>query len=115
MRDIYEVLREKEDAMGRVRREVKALRLAMPLLVDAKTSIPQPVVSTEANTEQVSQLGEALRTVAPLLVDETKDLDPEVRARLIEAAENDSKLGRAQKISRQLRHIAAPLLGANLG
>ena len=111
MRDIYEVLREKEDAIERVRREVKALRLVIPLLADAKTSIPQPAVSTEP----VSHLGEALRTAAPLLIDETEDLDPEVRARLIEAAENDSKLGRAQKISRQLRHSAAPLLGANLG
>jgi hypothetical protein len=115
VRDIYEVLREKEDAIERVRREVKALRLVIPLLADAKTSMPQPAVSTEARTEPVSQLGEALSTVAPLLVDETEDLDPEVRTRLIEAAENDSKLGRAQKISRQLRDIAAPLLGANLG
>jgi len=111
VRDIYEVLREKEDAIESVRREVKALRLVIPLLADAKTSIPQP----KARTEPVSQLGEALSTVAPLLVDETEDLDPEVRARLIEVAENDSKPGRAQKISRQLRHIAAPLLGANFG
>ena len=116
MRDIYEVLREKEDAIESVRREVKALRLVIPLLADAQTSIPQLVVPTEARTETGNQqLGEALRTVAPLLVDETEDLDPEVRARLIEAAESDSKLGRAQRISRQLRHIAAPLLGANLG
>jgi hypothetical protein len=115
VRDIFEVLREKEAAIERVRREVKALRLVTPLLADAGSSIPQPAVSRETRTEPVGQLGEALRTVAPLLVDETEDLDPEVRARLIEAAENDSKLGRAQKISRQLRHIAAPLLGANLG
>jgi hypothetical protein len=115
VRDIYEVLRDKEDAIERVRREIKALRLVIPLLADAKTSIPQPAARREANTEPVSQLGEALSTVAPLLVDETEDLDPEVRARLIEVAENDSKPGRAQKISRQLRYIAAPLLGANLG
>jgi hypothetical protein len=113
VRDLYEVLREKEGAIEQVRREVQALRSVIPLLTDAKTSIPQPAVSTEAKTEPVSQLGEALRTVAPLLVDETEDLDPGVRARLVEAAENDSKLGRAQKISRQLRQIAAPLLGAN--
>jgi hypothetical protein len=115
VRDIFEVLREKEAAIERVRREVKALRLVTPLLAHASPSIPQPAVSREARTEPVSQEGEALRTVAPLLVDETEDLDPEVRTRLIEAAENDSKLGRAQRISRQLRHIAAPLLGANLG
>ena len=116
MRGIYEVLREKEDAIESVRREVKAPRLIIPLLADAQTSIPQPVVPTEARTETGNQqLGEALRTVAPLLVDETEDFDPEVRARLIEAAESDSKLGRAQRMSRQLRHIPAPLLGANLG
>jgi len=114
VRDIFEVLTEKEYAIEKVRQEVKALRLVIRLLADAKTSIPQPAGSTGASTEPVSQLGEAVRTVAPLLVDEAEDLDPEVRARLIEAAENDSKLGRAQKISRQLRRIAGPLLGANL-
>jgi hypothetical protein len=79
-------VREKEDAIEQVRREVEALRSVTPLLPDA----------------------EALRTVAPLLVDETEDLDLEVRARLVEATENDSKLGRARKISRQLRHFATP-------
>jgi len=115
VRDIYEVLREKEAAIESVRREVEALRLVIPLLGHARPSIPQADVSRDARTEPGSQEGEALRTVAPLLVDETEDLDPEVRARLIEAAESDSKLGRAHRISRQLRHIAAPLLGANLG
>jgi hypothetical protein len=106
---VYEVLREKEDAIEQVRREVEALRSVTSLLSDARSTIPQPVVHREANTETVSQeLGEALRTVAPLLVDETEDLDPEVRARLVEATENDSKLGRARKISRQLRHFATP-------
>jgi hypothetical protein len=106
---VYEVLREKEHAIEQVRREVEALRSVTPLLSDARSTIPQPVVHWEANTETVSQeLGEALRTVSPLLVDETEDLDPEVRARLVEATENDSKLGTARKISRQLRHFATP-------
>jgi hypothetical protein len=116
VRDVYEVLREKEQAIEQVRREVEALRSVTPLLSDARSTIPQPVVHREANTETVSQeLGEALRTVASLLLDETEDFDPEVRARLVEATENDSKLGRARKISRQLRHFATPLLRANLG
>jgi hypothetical protein len=115
VRDVYEVLREKQDAIEQVRREVEALRSVTPLLSDARSTIPQLAVRREANTETVSQeLSEALRTVAPLLVDETEDLDPEVRARLVEATENDSKLGRARKISRQLRHFATPLLRANL-
>lgn len=124
MRNVYEVLREKEDAIERVRREVEALRSVTPLLVtpllvdklDARLNVSAPSAARwEARTETVSELGEALRTVAPLLADETEDLLAKVRARLVEAAENDSKLSRAKTISRQLRQIAAPLLGANLG
>jgi hypothetical protein len=119
VRNVYEVLREKEDAIERVRREVEALRSVTPLLVDkldARLNVSVPSAARwEVRTETVSELGEALRTVAPLLADETEDLLAKVRARLVEAAENDSKLGRAKTISRQLRQIAAPLLGANLG
>jgi hypothetical protein len=60
-----------------------------------------------------TELGAALRTVAPLLVDETDEFDPEIRARLVEAAENDFKLSTAKRISRHLRHVAGPLLGSN--
>jgi hypothetical protein len=124
VRNVYEVLREKEDAIERVRREVEALRSVTPLLVtpllvdklDARLNVSAPSAARwEARTETVSELGEALRTVAPLLADETEDLLAKIRARLVEAAENDSKLSRAKTISRQLRQIAAPLLGANLG
>ena len=115
MRDVYEVLREKENAIEQVRREVEALRSVTPLLSDARSTIPQPAVRREAGTETISQLGEALRTVAPLLVDETEDFDPEDRARLVEGAEKQFQSGRARRISRQLRHFATPLLGANLG
>ena len=117
MRGVYEVLREKEDAIERVRREIEALRSVTPWLADedARSNIPaQPAVRGEVRTDTVMQLGEALRIVAPLLVDETGDLPAEIRARLVEAGEN-AKLGRAKKISRQLRHIAAPLLGADPG
>jgi hypothetical protein len=116
VRDVYEVLREKEEAIEQVRREVEALRSVTPLLSDARSTIPQPVVRREPGTETISQqLGEALRTVAPLLVDETEDFDPEVRARLVEGAEKQFQFGRARRISRQLRHFATPLLRANLG
>ena len=116
MRNIYEVLREKEYAIERVRREIEALRSVTPLLADADSNIRLPELFRKVRTEAVSQqLGEALRTVAPLLLDDTGDLDPQVRARLIEAAEKDSKLRRAMKISRQLRHIATTMLGAHAG
>jgi len=41
----------------------------------------------------------------PILVDEAQEFDPGIRSRLIQAAESEFKLGRAQRISRQLRHI----------
>jgi hypothetical protein len=40
------------------------------------------------------------------LVDETDEFDSEIRARLVEAAENDFNVSTAKRISRQLRHIA---------
>ena len=42
MRDIYQVLREKELAVARVRQEVEALRFCLPMLTegDAATSAP---------------------------------------------------------------------------
>jgi hypothetical protein len=119
VRDIYEVLREKEDAIERVRREVEALRSVSFLLDDetARSNIAAPPAAhreVRTETAMVSQQRDALSTAVPLFADETDDVLAKIRARLIEAAENDSKLGRSKKISRRLRHIAAPLLGASL-
>jgi hypothetical protein len=113
LRDFYEVLREKEDAIEQVRREVEALRSVTPLLSDVRSNVPQTGIVRAATSETADQLGEALRTVAPLLADETEEFDPAIRARLVEAAENDSNLGRAKGISRQLRWLTAPLQRAN--
>lgn len=104
LRDVYIVLREKRSAIDRVRREVEALRSASPFLADARSNTLE--VRKDGRTEPASRLAEALRTVAPLLVDDTDEFDPEIRARLVEAAENDSHLSRANRISRQLRHLA---------
>jgi hypothetical protein len=113
VRDFYEVLREKEHAIEQVRRELEALRSVTPLLSDAISNTPKPVLGRKVTTETANQLGEALRTVAPLLVDETEEFDPAIRARLVEATENDANLGRTKGISRHLRSMAAPLLRAN--
>jgi hypothetical protein len=111
VRNVYEVLREKESAIEQVRLEVEALYSVTPLLSDPDATIPQPAVGGEARNETVSQqLAEALRTVAPLLVDETEDFDPEVRARLVEGAEKQFQSGRARRISQKLRQFATPLL-----
>lgn len=109
MRDIQQLLREKEDAIEQVRQEIDALRSVTPLLSDRV-----PVNALYEETGADAELVAALRTVAPLLVDETDEFDPRIRARLVEAAESDFNLSTARKLSHQLRHIAG-LMGPWLG
>ena len=42
MKDIYQVLREKEQAIARVRREVEALRFCAPMLAEAAGPVQVP-------------------------------------------------------------------------
>ena len=118
MRDIHAVLREKQNALEQLRRDLQALRSVTPLLdedIGRGMDIPvPPVARQEVRTESATQQEEALGTAVPLFADET-DVLAEIRARLVGAAENDPKLGRSNKISRTLRHIAGPLLGAISG
>jgi hypothetical protein len=111
VRDIQDLLREKEHAIEQVRLEVDALRSVSPLLSDR---VPVNSLFGEAGTDASTELVAALRTVAPLLVDETDEFDPGIRARLIEAAESDFNLGTAKRISRQVRHIVG-LVGPRFG
>jgi len=37
MKDIYQVLRDKEQAVARLRQEVEALRFCLPLLIEGET------------------------------------------------------------------------------
>jgi hypothetical protein len=111
MRDIRQLLREKEEAIEQVRREVQALRSVSPLVSETGIFIPRSFVYGNAGIETDAALGAALVTVGPLLADDKDEFDPEIRARLAEAAENDLKLSGTNGISRQLRRIAAPLLG----
>src|ERR1700745_618667 len=103
-------MREKEDAIERVRREIEALHSVTLLLADetdTRSNIRAgPAVRIEATTQTVSQQGEVLSTAAPLLADERDEALAKIRVRLIDAADNDSKLGRAREISHQLRNIA---------
>ena len=114
MRDIQQLLKEKEGSIEQLRREIDALRSVTPLLSDARPNVQQPSICQEARTETSSQLGAALRAVAALLVDETDEFDPEIRARLVEAAESNFNMSTAKRISRNLRHIVGPLLGSNV-
>ena len=42
MKDIYQVLREKEQAIARVRRELEALRFCAPMLAEAAEPLRPP-------------------------------------------------------------------------
>jgi hypothetical protein len=89
MRNVYQVLREKSDAVAQVRREVEALRSVAPFLADTRPT--QSHVDTQSPGSRLTgtELCDAFRTVAGLLSDEVLDFDPGVRARLIEAGEGD--------------------------
>ena len=100
--------------MARLLRKIPRTGSVTPLLSDARPDIPQPSVCRGARTESSSQLGAALRAVGPLLLDETDEFDPEIRARLVEAAESDFKVSTAKRISRHVKHIAGPLLGSTV-
>jgi hypothetical protein len=111
MRDIQQLLREKEAAIAQLRREVEALRSVTPLLSETGVFIPRSFVNGNAGIETDAAIVAALATAGPLLADEKDEFDPGIRARLAEAAEKDLKLQAAHGISRHLRRIAAPLLG----
>ena len=111
MRDIRQLLREKEDAIEQVRLEVDALRSVSPLLCD---EVRVNTRYQDAGADAPAELVEALRTVAPLLVDERDEFDPGIRARLVAAAQSDFNLTTAKKLSHQLKHIAG-LVGPRLG
>jgi hypothetical protein len=49
MKDIYEVLRQKETELERVQNEMQALRIAAPLLEDVLTSEVRTHFAMEAN------------------------------------------------------------------
>jgi len=106
MRDVYEVLREKEEAVERVDREIQVLRLAVPLLTDG-TDIgllpaAAPGVQGTADAQEVfhSRPPRAARTVTD---------DPERNGT---DATDDVKLGAAKKISARLKRLATPLMNA---
>ena len=113
MRDIQEVLHEKQRAMERVRSEIEALRSLTPLLSEPGAFIAKPTIVEHGIGSDAAVLGSALQTAGPLLGEEN-GFDPEIRARLAEAAENALKLSSANRISRGLRRIAAPLFGRTL-
>ena len=104
MRDVYEVLREKEKAVARVDREIRALRLAVPLLTDATDIGPIPAATPGDHGTAEAQRARSNK-VLPVAHKVTDDASCGGK----EAA-GGVKLGTATKISARLKRLATPLL-----
>jgi hypothetical protein len=68
VRNIHDVLKEKETECARLRHEIEALRIVIPLM-DEKASIDRTAVIDERKTERASVLNER-----------TEQLEPSMRA-----------------------------------
>src|ERR1700758_747115 len=104
MRNVLELLREKEIALSRLRREVAALRIAAPLLADDHL---RPVMAGQV-AEHVD--GDNLRSKRSSS-NGSKDVLGERVQRGIEVA-NSAVAGTARKISNRLKRMTTPLSSA---
>jgi hypothetical protein len=111
VRNINEILEEKELAIERLRREIEALQSVTPLFAEPRAIADTSPASLQPTNESAQQLHEALRTVAPLLLDDAEELDPDLRARLADASEADCRQMANSRLTRHLKQITAPLLG----
>ena len=108
MRNAYAVLRERECAVGRVRREIEALRLVSHLLADQIDPRSVPYVSgvgSECHVEIASKQGNALEGGILRPVDDIEDDFAKIRARLVTAAGSDVKKLRVRNVLLQFRHV----------
>ena len=109
MRDVYEVLREKEKAVERVVREIRVLRLAVSLLTDGAEFGPIPAATpgdhrtAEAQRARLSKVPQVAHTVT----DDAGCGRTETTGGV--------KLRTATKISARLKRLATPLLSWSVG
>ena len=108
--DGWETVRQHPERITQVRSEVEALRSLTPLMSEAGVFIPKLNVHERRIETDGSAFRDALQTAGPLLVEED-GIDPEIRARLAEAAEAGLNLSGTSRISRGLRRIAASVFG----
>ncbi|MBO0910493.1 MAG: hypothetical protein J2P13_01770 [Acidobacteria bacterium] len=65
MKNVYEVLRQKELELARLEKEVEALRVAAPLLSDDKENAPEPVAPKPAHSTPVATPQQPIRIPQP--------------------------------------------------
>jgi hypothetical protein len=70
MKNVYEVLRQKELELSRLEKEVEALRVAAPLLSDEKEPLPEAskVTLTPTTAPQPVRIPPAVAATAPARV-----------------------------------------------
>jgi hypothetical protein len=106
MRDVYEVLREKEIALRRLRQEVAALRFAASLLADDDT--PR-AVTAQRDVEEVEEdnlHSKRLSCTGTTAV-------PDQRGPWGIEVANGAVVGAVRRISSRLKRMATPLSSAN--
>lgn len=107
MKSVYEVLQEKESTAQRIRGEIDALRLLVPLLdteaTDRRLGLSDHFGGCEPTRDIVSSESEALRIAGPLLADETEDLASKIRAMRVNTLPKNTKFTRVMDLLRTIR------------
>jgi hypothetical protein len=109
MQDVRQLLKQKEEAINQVRQEVEALRFLSPWFT-VSPNVERNWLCIDNSTEIAAALKTAMRTAAPLLMDDADEFDPEIRARLIKGAATEFDERGMKKISSQLKRIASVLI-----
>ena len=109
MRNVYEVLREKEIALTRLRQEVAALRFAASLLADDDTprglTVQRDIGDVDEHVEDNFRSKRLSRRGGEAVPDERGHWGIEVASGAV--------VGAARKISNRLKRMATPLSSAN--
>jgi hypothetical protein len=106
MRDVYEILRAKEIRIQQLVRELEALRLVAPLLIDDTDT---GSVLADGEAFQGESDGQSVRTKGragkgrPTITRQRSE---------ITAVIDQAELGAAKRISSRLKRLATPLLNA---
>jgi hypothetical protein len=100
MQDVYAVLREKELAIERVRREIEALRVVCQLVTKEEDPIPDTIRILESNTEPE----EKTMVVSP--AEEKKAALAQIRARFLDSDPRETRKETGASVLVQFRQSA---------